>query len=142
MSGVICGAIVVDDKGRIAMVKEAKRWARGKWNWPAGKLEQGEGIIDAARREVREETGLEVKVQGLIGIYRNTEDNVMFFVFLARPVRGEIRHRKGELLDARWFTVKELMKMKDSEFRSDVLRRVMGDWKSGKLYPVSMIKRF
>lgn len=142
MPGLICGAIVVDDRGRIAMVKEGKQWARGKWSFPGGKLEQGEGIPEAARREVREEAGINVKIQGLIGIYRETKYNVTYFMFLAKPTEVKLRHRKGEVLDARWFTEKEILDLKDTELRSQVMRQQFSDWKSGKLYPLSVIRKF
>jgi len=142
MSGVICGAIVVDDSGRIALVKEAKQWARGKWMIPGGKLEQGESIEDATRREVKEEANLDVKLLGLIGIYRYTRDNWVQFAFLAKPIGGKLKHRKGELLDARWFTEKEFLELKDNELRLPLVRRMFKDWKGGRLYPLSMFKKF
>jgi len=142
MPGIICGAIVVDDKGRIAMVKEAKPSAYGKWNWPGGKLEPRESILAGARREVKEETSLDVKLLGLIGVYRDLRDNAVRFVFLARPIRGELKHQHGELLGARWFTEKELMKLKDRELRRTEMKRVFRDWKDGQLYPLSVCKKF
>ena len=139
---MICGAIVVDDSGRMAMVKEGKQWARGKWSFPGGKLEQGEGLSEAAVREVREETGIDAKILGLIGIYRETGYNVTYFMFLGRPVQGKLEHRKGEVLDARWFTEKEFLGLNDTELRSQVMRQQFKDWKSGRLYPLSVIKTF
>jgi len=142
MPGLICGAMVVDDNGRIAMVKEAKRSAYGKWNWPAGKIRPKEGIIAAARREVKEETNLDIKILGLIGVYRDMTDNAIRVVFLARPVGGKIRYQRGELLDARWFTEQELWKLSDKQLRRADMKKVFRDWKSGKLYPLSVIKEF
>jgi 8-oxo-dGTP diphosphatase len=42
---------------------------RNKWNFPSGRIELGEDILDAARREVKEETGYDVKITGTTGIY-------------------------------------------------------------------------
>ncbi len=142
MPNLICGAIVADKNGRVALVKEAKRHAYGKWGWPAGKIRQGEGILEAAVREVKEETNLDVKLLGLIGAYRDLRDDVILFVFLARPVSGKLKYRRGELLAARWFTEKEIFSLKDHELRRKELKRVFRDWKKGKLYPLGVIKKF
>jgi len=61
-------AVVVDDKGRIALVH---RKDNGLWALPGGGMELGESIEDCAVREVKEETGLDVEITGLVGIYTN-----------------------------------------------------------------------
>ncbi|HWU46112.1 MAG TPA: NUDIX domain-containing protein [Humibacter sp.] len=61
-------AVVIDDQGRIALVH---RKDNGLWALPGGGLELGESIEDCAVREVREETGLDVEITGLVGIYTN-----------------------------------------------------------------------
>jgi ADP-ribose pyrophosphatase YjhB (NUDIX family) len=62
------GAIVVKD-GALLMVQRGKDPGRGLWTVPGGRLEHGELIADAVAREVREETGLEVEVLGLLGVF-------------------------------------------------------------------------
>ncbi|WP_422933311.1 NUDIX hydrolase [Sinomonas sp. P47F7] len=61
-------AVVTDDGGRIALVH---RKDNGLWALPGGGMELGESIEDCAVREVREETGLDVRVTGLVGVYTN-----------------------------------------------------------------------
>lgn len=61
-------AVVTDNEGRIALVH---RKDNGLWALPGGGMELGESIEDCAVREVREETGLEVRVTGLVGVYTN-----------------------------------------------------------------------
>ena len=61
-------AVVLDDQGRIALVH---RKDNGFWALPGGGMELGESIEDCAVREVKEETGLDVKLTGLVGIYTN-----------------------------------------------------------------------
>lgn len=60
--------VVLDDKGRIALVH---RKDNGLWALPGGGMELGESIEDCAVREVKEETGLEVEITGLVGVYTN-----------------------------------------------------------------------
>ncbi len=53
------GAVVVRD-GRALIVKRAHEPRKGEWSLPGGMLDLGESLVDAARREVKEETGLDV----------------------------------------------------------------------------------
>lgn len=59
-------AIVTDDQGRILL---HRRRDNDKWALPGGVMELGESLADCVIREVREETGLGVKVEGVVGIY-------------------------------------------------------------------------
>ena len=61
-------AIVADGQGRIALVK---RKDNELWALPGGGMELGESIEQGAVREVKEETGLDVEVDGLVGVYTN-----------------------------------------------------------------------
>ena len=66
------GAIIEDDRGRVLLVKHVKErggfW-QGKWICPGGRLEPGESIEDGIKREVKEETGIEVEVKSIIEIF-------------------------------------------------------------------------
>lgn len=63
-------AVVVDSEGRIALVH---RKDNGLWALPGGGMELGESIEDCAVREVKEETGLDVEITGLVGVYTNPQ---------------------------------------------------------------------
>ncbi len=63
--------IVLDERGRILL---EKRSDSGLWGLPGGRIEPGESLIEAALREVREETGLTVEIVGLVGIYSRVEE--------------------------------------------------------------------
>lgn len=72
------GAVVVDDRGRVLLVKRATEPFRGHWSLPGGLLELGESISEAVAREVNEETGLIVKPEAIVEvvdrIYRTSDD--------------------------------------------------------------------
>jgi ADP-ribose pyrophosphatase YjhB (NUDIX family) len=58
--------LVVDDRARVLMIERADN---GDWALPGGGQEIGESVRDAAVRETREETGIDVEVSGIVGIY-------------------------------------------------------------------------
>jgi 8-oxo-dGTP diphosphatase len=64
---IAVGAIVVRD-GSLLMVRRGREPGRGLWSLPGGRVEVGEYLHDAVRREVKEETGLEVEPAALVGI--------------------------------------------------------------------------
>jgi ADP-ribose pyrophosphatase YjhB (NUDIX family) len=87
-----CGSLIEGDGGYL-LVREAKASARYRYNLPAGKPEAGETLVEAAVREAREETGLEVAVDHLVGIYhcpRTSEGfGIVNFVFASHRLEGD-----------------------------------------------------
>jgi ADP-ribose pyrophosphatase YjhB (NUDIX family) len=90
-------AIVVDEAGRILLIRRSDN---ALWSIPGGAMEVGERIADAAVREVREETGLEVVPEAVVGIYSNPRHVVEYadgevrqqfsICFVCRRVGGEL----------------------------------------------------
>jgi len=139
---IVVGAIVEKD-GKILLVQEKQPRAYGLWNTPAGWLESGENPIDGAIREVKEETGLEIKINGLLGIYigRSIHDpnlTVNKIVFRASLIGGELKIPKDELLDIKWFEPSEALAMKDTQLRK--IRKEIEDFIDNKNYPIDIIR--
>ena len=88
-------AVVLNDAGRVLMIQ---RTDNDLWAVPGGAQEVGETSTEAAVREVHEETGLEVEVTGLIGIYSDPRHVIAYddgevrqefsLCFRARPIGG------------------------------------------------------
>lgn len=60
------GGVVLAPDGRILLARRCKEPGRGLWSFPGGRLEWGESLYDAARREVKEETGLTTEARGVL----------------------------------------------------------------------------
>ena len=79
--------IIFDEQKRILLVH---RRDYDLWNLPGGTLENFESPVNTVKREVREETGLEVEVSKLLGIYNKDNKNDMAFSFLCKVKSGKI----------------------------------------------------
>lgn len=80
---VSVAGIVVRDDGRVLVIK---RDDNGHWEAPGGVLELDESFEAGVRREVLEETGLEVTVERLTGVYKNMTHGIVALVYRCRPV--------------------------------------------------------
>ena len=111
----IVAQVLVKKDDKILMVKENKKEKKGKWNMPAGKLEDCESIIDAAIRETREETGIEVEITGLIAIQQNISliGQLVIFYFVGEYISGSIKYNKEEIADVKWLTLNEINNIKN-----------------------------
>lgn len=77
------------------------------WNLPGGRLERGELPVETAVRETREETGLEIAVERLVGVYAKTDKDELVFVFSGKIVGGELAET-DEADQCHYFYVGEL----------------------------------
>ncbi|MEE8473483.1 MAG: NUDIX domain-containing protein [Dehalococcoidia bacterium] len=98
---VAVGAVVRDEGGRVLLVKhvpERGGYWQGKWICPGGGLELGESLEQGTKREVKEETNLEIELETLLPPFdrvvkggEGTELHVIYIDYLARVAEGELR---------------------------------------------------
>jgi 8-oxo-dGTP diphosphatase len=97
-------AIIFDDAGRVLL---CHRCDMDAWNLPGGGLEHGELPDECVVREVREETGLIVVVDRLVGVYGKPGRSDLVFSFVCRVVGGQLS-KTPESDDLRYYTPEEL----------------------------------
>ena len=91
------GAVVHDASGRLLLVRRGRPPHAGFWSLPGGRIEPGESPEQAVEREVREETGLEVRAGAVVGRVRIAGDGVVYDVVdLACDLVGDSRAVAGD----------------------------------------------
>ena len=116
-------ALVSDDRGRLLLARRAHDPYAGYWDLPGGFVEEGEHPLDALRRELREETGLEIEPIDLLGIWTDVYGNepgaqwTLNLYWTARVVGGEERP-DDDVAELRWFGRDELPPPADLAFRN------------------------
>jgi ADP-ribose pyrophosphatase YjhB (NUDIX family) len=113
-----CGFVWYDDpkvaactipavEGRLILVRRSINPARGLWVFPGGYMDRGETVEEAAVRETREETGLDVAVRGLSGVY-SYRDSIVVIVVYRVEVRGGRPVPGAECMEVRGFAPDEV----------------------------------
>ncbi len=100
--------VVIVDEGNILLIKRGHEPGKGLWAVPGGKVAPGESLRVAARREAREETGLDVLIEEPIwvGEHIDGEHHIVLIDFLATVQGGELA-AADDADDARWVPLEE-----------------------------------
>ncbi|HEY3271543.1 MAG TPA: NUDIX hydrolase [Geothrix sp.] len=134
-------AAIIEREGRFLVVEETDGASPERvFNQPAGHVEPGEGLLDAVRREVREETGLAFTPEALVGIYqlqaRNGKDYCRVCFRGTVPAEAEASPEDPEILGCRWLTREELAA---APLRSGLVLRCVDDARAGASYPLALV---
>ncbi|MEK4358320.1 NUDIX hydrolase [Paenibacillus sp. FSL M7-1455] len=97
-------AIVVNEKNEILLIKGPRRG----WEMPGGQVEEGESLSQAAIRETKEESGIDIEIIKFCGIFQNTGNSICNTLFLAKPIGGELT-TSDESLEAGFFPIEEAL---------------------------------
>jgi 8-oxo-dGTP diphosphatase len=125
------GAIVLHE-GRVLLVKRGRPPGVGKWSLPGGLVDLGESTADAARREVVEECGIDVRVEGVAGmverIIRDDAGRVRYHYvlidYLAYPESDAIC-AGTDAAEVRWVPAEHVHSLDVTEGLIDMIRRAM-----------------
>jgi len=135
-------ATLVPRDGRLLFVEEESA-GRLVLNQPAGHLEAGESLIEAAVRETLEESAWQVRITHLVGLYQWTSPSGQSFLragFAAEP----LAHLAGRPLDtgihrALWLSPAEL-RAERPRLRSPLVEALVDDWIAGCRFPLSLLR--
>jgi len=118
---------LVEDDGHVLLIKRAVSPRRGYWAFPAGYMEADESAEEAAIRETREETGLDVVLDDLLNVYSfedSTHQRGVLILYRAHVVGGTLQPG-DDAMEARWFSPRDLPPEAEIAFSThrDALRR-------------------
>ena len=134
------GVFVIDDSGHVLL---EKRSDCGLWGLPGGKIEPGESVADAAVREVKEESGLDIRITRLLGIYSEPADRIVVYpdnhderhlidIVLEAAVSGGSLTLSEESLELKFF---EVARLPEDAVLAPPAREPMRDYEKN-IYPV------
>ncbi|QKS29321.1 MAG: Phosphatase NudJ [Accumulibacter sp.] len=138
-------ASVLERDGRFLLVEEETEYGI-RFNQPAGHLDRGESLLDAAVRETLEETAYTMRPDSLVGIYLYPT-GAGDLAYLRFAFAGEIvdhdpaRQLDAGILAAHWLTVDEI-RARQAQHRSPMVLRCIDDWLAGRRYPLQLLNHF
>lgn len=109
---IAVGAICVRD-GQLLLIRRRNDPARGRWSLPGGRVEAGELLADALKREVREETGLEISVGDLAGILEVPRPGTHYVIldYFATVEGSSTPLAADDATEARWVALDDVIRM-------------------------------
>lgn len=113
---VIVGG-VLEKEGKVLLVQEAQKKCYKKWNIPAGHLDCNETLMQGAIREIREETGYDVELTGILNIANRVmkDDILVTIIFSTKIVRETSDYMTEEILDRKWYNYDDILNNMDEE---------------------------
>jgi 8-oxo-dGTP diphosphatase len=128
--------IIIHRNDEIVLVKR-KRPVKGAIALPGGFVEWGESVENAALREAKEETGLEIEIEGILGVYsapeRDPRGHIATVVFISKPIGGKIKC-SDEHLSVDWYKISDLDFSKLAIDHGKILRDYLRYKKEGGTY--------
>jgi 8-oxo-dGTP diphosphatase len=116
---ILATDIIIESAGKVVLVKRAGKPSKGSWCLPGGHVEYKERIEDAATREAKEETGLNIKLLHILGVYSDPNrdprgGHAITTVFIAKPL-SKIPKPGDDAEEAKWIKL-EGLPLKDLAF--------------------------
>jgi len=121
---VSAGGVVLDERGRLLLLEHLFRSGSG-WGIPGGFLEKGEQPVDALRRELREEVGLELESIEVAFVRQIKKSSHLEIIFRCRA-QGTPQPRSREIKRASWFALDALPRELDED-QHHLIARALGD---------------
>jgi len=128
---VSVGGLIENTEGKFLLVKSPDRG----WELPGGQVEAGETLIEALKREIKEETGIDIEVFNLTAVHSNISKrtqpdgvspigSIVSFGFTGKAISGELTTSE-ESLEVNWFDKDEILNVINEEFTRDKVRYML-----------------
>ena len=144
----VVGAILERD-GKILLVKEVKEVAKGLWSHPAGWIDVGESLIEAVKREVKEESGFDFEPTHILGVYSLFKKNLkerfgitphaIKVIFIGKISDNKTGKLHNDVSETKWFTPEEIYQMDINTLRDMDIKKMVKDYFAGKSYPLDFL---
>ena len=127
------GAIILE-RDRVLMAQRGKQPQKGRWSLPGGLLELGEALADGVRREVREETGLEIRLLGILEVFERImrdaagapEYHYVLIDYICRATGGTLRPG-DDVCAVEWVRRRDLPSLTITEGTLTVIEKAFRD---------------
>ncbi|ABV87857.1 NUDIX hydrolase [Shewanella pealeana] len=134
-------ACMIEAQGKYLLVEELIE-GETQYNQPAGHIEANESIINACIREVKEETGLSIEPQGLVGIYQFSASETLAFVrytfYLKLDKQLASQPEDPAIQALKWLTLDDIVAL-SPQLRSPLVLKSIADYLAGNRYPLSIL---
>lgn len=118
---VAAAGVIINNNNEILLVKNPRKG----WEFPGGIVEPGETVPQGLKREIKEESGVDVEIINIVGIYSNTKKKkgyngveevptIVTIDFICKYISGELS-TSDESMDVRWFSKDEALKVVKSK---------------------------
>ena len=141
---VTVDAWIRDEKGRLLLVRRGRPPFKGGWGLPGGFLDWNERTEQCCAREALEETGLEVRVGELLGVYsapdRDPRGHNVTVLYEATRVRGKAKGG-DDAAEAKWFTPRQLERLEYAFDHAEIVREQMARRARGRRRTAGPVRR-
>ncbi len=136
------GAILVHDD-KYVLIKEVRGGKAGLYNLPAGTLEVDEDLLACITREAKEETGVDARIEHLVGIYQTvigTGSNVVFVIFAGSVPVGSVFHSdEHEVIEN--LSYDEIVALDQAgKLRAQTILKAIDDYRAGQRLPLAAVQ--
>ena len=138
---IIVGGVLEKD-GKYLLVQGAREKWYGKWDLPAGHLGSNETIFEATKREIKEESGLDVELTGVcqIGNEKRKDEIFISIIFSTKVLSDNIKFNPNEILDVKWFSYEELLSMKQQLRIEKMILGAIDNIRNQLIAPISIVE--